>query len=210
MPGQCRATDRMDFSIAVPHRDPAPTPPLRAPVRTTPLLRQLLPRPKHWIWLFGVFTLAVAQANELEAVRAIMTRGDSVGALQRVEAAVTAQPGNAQLQFLRGVVLMDLARDAQALTVFKELHQLYPELPEPLNNIGLLQARAGQLELARQALQSALLADPGHRPSRLNLGQVHLMLAVQAWEQVASSSTPDPALLRRLQSARALLTPLAR
>jgi hypothetical protein len=68
-----------------------------------------------------------------------------------------------------------------------------------------LHARAGRLELARQALQSALLSDPKHRAARINLGQVHLLLAAQAWEQAATASPSDLALQRKLQGLRALL-----
>lgn len=151
----------------------------------------------------------VVQATELNEARDRMARGDTAGALERVQQGLSRQPDNAQLRFLQGVALMDLGRDTQALDVFRQLHQDYPELPEPLNNIGLLQARGGQLESARQSLQDALRADPQHRAARANLGQVYLMLAVQAWER-ASTGMPDADLLRRLEGARALLALPAR
>lgn len=151
----------------------------------------------------------VLHAAELDEARERLARGDNAGALERLQQGLAREPGNAQLRFLQGVTLMDLGRDAQALDVFRQLHQAYPELPEPLNNIGLLQARAGQLEGARQSLQDALRADPQHRAARANLGQVYLMLAVQAWE-AASAGLPDAAVLRRLEGARALLALPAR
>ncbi len=149
-----------------------------------------------------------AQAAELDDARERLARGDAAGALAVVQQALARQPDNAQLRFMQGVSLMDLGRDSQALAVFRELHQQYPELPDPLNNIALLQARAGQLESARQSLQEALRADPQHRAARTNLGQVHLMLAVQAWEQATAGTAgaaADPAVLRKLQIARGLL-----
>jgi len=158
--------------------------------------------------LFLLMT-GIAAANEADQAREMLARGDTQGALARAEQGLAREPDNAQLRFLQGVVLMDLGRDAQALNVFRELNQLYPELPDPLNNIGLLQARAGLLENAQQSLQSALRADPQHRAARANLGYVHLMLAVQAWE-LAAASMPDAALLRRLEGARALLALPAR
>jgi Flp pilus assembly protein TadD len=151
----------------------------------------------------------IVQASELDEARDRMARGDTAGALQRLQQGLAREPANAQMKFLQGVALMDLGRDAQALEVFRQLNQAYPELPEPLNNIGLLHARAGQLESARQSLQDALRADPQHRAARVNLGQVYLMLAVQAWE-LASAGLPDPTLLRRLEGARAVLALPAR
>ena len=148
-----------------------------------------------------------ATASELDEARERLARGDTVGALERAQQGLVRQPDNAQLRFLEGVALMDLGRDNQALAVFRQLNQSYPELPEPLNNIGLLLARAGQLEGARQSLQDALRADPQHRAARTNLGQVYLMLAVQAWERATAdvSGRAEPALLRRLEGARTLL-----
>jgi Flp pilus assembly protein TadD len=155
----------------------------------------------------------VARADAAAEVRALLARADLAGALARAEKAVVEQPRDAQLRFLMGVVLMDMGRDEEALTLFTAMTQDYPELPDPLNNIALLQVRAGRLELARQALETALRNDPGHRTARANLGQVHLMLAVQAWDKAAASGPLDAALLRRLEGARALLaaaTPAAR
>jgi Flp pilus assembly protein TadD len=152
-----------------------------------------------------------ALAGTPEEVRGLLARGDLPTALLAAQAGVAARPGDAQSRFVLGVVLMDMGRDAQAMTVFNELSQSYPELPDPLNNIALLQARAGQLEAARQSLEAALRNDPGHRAARVNLGQVHLLLAAQAWSQAVASTPNDNALLQRLQGVRALLAaPTAR
>jgi Tfp pilus assembly protein PilF len=145
-------------------------------------------------------------ADEATEIRVLLARGAAPEALQRVERALAADPKNAQLRFMHGVVLMDLARDAEALALFTRLSQDYPELPDPLNNIALLQVRAGQLDSALVALQAALRNDPTHRTARANLGQVYLMLAVQAWTQLAGSGPLDPPLQRRLEAARALLS----
>ncbi len=147
----------------------------------------------------------IAWADELSEVRGLLARGEPAAALKRAEGAVAAQPRDAQLRFLLGVALMDLGRDTDALAHFTRLGQDYPELPDPHNNIALLHARAGRLELARQALETALRNDPGHRTARINLGQVHLLLAVQAFEAASAEGPLDAPLLRRLEAVRALL-----
>ena len=147
----------------------------------------------------------LACADESTAIRELLARGDAAAALPRAERAVAANARDAQVRFLLGVALMDLRRDGDAMQVFVRLAQDHPDLPDPLNNIALLEARAGRLELARAALEAALRADPSHRLARSNLGHVHLMLAIQAWEQAATLGPLDPAVLRRLEAARALL-----
>jgi Flp pilus assembly protein TadD len=146
-----------------------------------------------------------AQADSVADVRALISRGDLSAAVTRADQAIALQPRDAPLRFLRAVVLMDLGRDAESLEAFTLLTQEHPDLPDPYNNIGLLQARAGRPEAALAALEEALRCDPSHRTARANLGQVHLMLAVKSWDQLARSGPLDPALHRRLEAVRALL-----
>ena len=157
----------------------------------------------------GLGTLCLAAgpawADDTAELRSLLARGESEAALQLAERAVAAKPQDAALRFLQGVALMDLHRDADALAHFTAMTQVYPELPDPWNNIALLQVRAGQIELARQALETALRNHPGHRTARANLGEVHLMLAAQAWELAAAEGPVDALLRRRLEGVRALL-----
>ncbi len=146
-----------------------------------------------------------ARADVLGEVQALMARGEWAAALNVAQTAVAKDPRNAQAGFLQGVVLMEMQRNDEALAAFTRFSQAYPELPEPYNNIALIHVRAGRLEPARQALETALRNDPGHRAARANLGEVHLMLAVQAWERTAGTGPLDARLMRRLDAARALV-----
>jgi Flp pilus assembly protein TadD len=149
---------------------------------------------------------APALAGDPAAPAAARPDGDgSSEALERAWTALEAKPRDPHARFAYGVALMDLGRDEEALSVFTQLTQEYPELPDPYNNIALLHARAGRLQLARQALETALRNDPGHRRARENLGRLHLMLAVQALDQAAAAGPLDPPTLRLLQGTRALL-----
>jgi len=146
-----------------------------------------------------------AFADEAADIRALLARGDPAAALARADVALAAHPADVPLRFQRGVALMDLGRDAQALAHFERLCEEHPELPDPWNNIALLQVRAGRIEAARAALDNALRADPAHRIARANLGLVHLMLAEAAWQRLVDSGPVDPALGHRLEAVRALL-----
>jgi len=184
----------------LPHLPDRPASPLSS-ARTTRCRRAFLLLAQ----LTALLLAAPAHADEFAELRALLNRGDAATALPRLEQAAAAAPGDVQMRFLLGVALMDLRRDDEALSHFARMAQDYPELPDPQNNIALLHARAGRLEQARQALESALRNDPTHRAARTNLGQVHLLLAVQAWELAAAEGPLDTALLRRLEALRALL-----
>jgi len=170
--------------------------------RCGPLLRRLA--------LVLCVACAPAAADDAADIRTLLARGELASALARAEQASAARPRDAELQFLLGVVLMDLKRDADALARFERMSQDYPELPDPWNNIALLQVRGGRLDEARQSLENALRNDPTHRTARANLGLVHLMLARQAWEQLAASGPVDALLARRLEAVRQLLAPAVR
>ncbi len=150
---------------------------------------------------------AGARADAFAEVQRLLKAGDASAALQRAEQAVAASPRDARLRFLHGVILLDLQRDEPAMAVFQRLTEEFPELPEPYNNIGLLHARAGRLEAARLALETALRNDPGQLAARQNLGDIHLRLALQAWETVAAATPADAALQRKLRLSRELVAP---
>jgi Flp pilus assembly protein TadD len=146
---------------------------------------------------------AALRAGEYEDIDKLYRAGDLQQALRKADEAIALQPRAAQLRFLKGVMLTDLKRNAQAIEVFTALTQDFPELPDPYNNLAVLYAADGQLQSALVALQTALRNDPTHRAARENLGDVHLALAVQAWTAAQAGAKGDDAGLRRkLQLAR--------
>lgn len=148
---------------------------------------------------------AAAQTDPLAEVRQWLAAGQPERALARARSA--PEPRKPALRFAEGVILLDLARDAEAAAVFESLAQDFPELPEPHVNLATLHARAGRLEAARSSLETALRNDPSHALARLNLGEVYLALAVRAWETAAAARPDDSALQRRLARARELSAP---
>lgn len=145
-----------------------------------------------------------ARADETREVQRLMAAGDLPAALQRIDAALRSQRADARLAFLRGVVLMDLKRDDDAMAAFVAMTQQYPQLPEPFNNVAALHARAGRWDAARQALEAALRNDPGHLLARENLGDVYLQLALQSWRAAQARELPSPTLQRKIRSASEL------
>lgn len=164
-----------------------------------PMLRAL-------IAAFALSVASLAQADDVADAQRLLQGGQPEAALSRAEAALGQRPNDATLRFTRAVALMDLARDAEALDAFQRMTQDYPELPEPYNNLGLLYARAGRLEEARVALETALRNDPSHRIARRNLGDVLLRLALQAWQAADAALPGDPELQRRIRIGRELAT----
>lgn len=166
-----------------------------------------MPTLSHLVALLfaALLSAGAAHADELADVQRLAGAGDLAGALQRADQALTTRPRDAQLRFVRGVLLADLKRDGDAMAVFQQLHEDYPELPDPLNNLAVIQARQGRIDEARAALESALRNDAQHRHARENLAEIYLRLAVRLWDGLVASGTADPAIDRRLRLAREIL-----
>ena len=145
-----------------------------------------------------------ARADEFTDATRLQSEGRSAAALDKVNAGLAAKPKDARLRFLKGVLLTDLKRNDDALAEFQRLTEDYPELAEPYNNIAALHAAAGRYDRSRDALESALRANPSYAVAHENLGDVYAMLASQAYAKTMQlapgnrSAAPKLALLREL------------
>lgn len=155
--------------------------------------------------LAALLLAAPARADEVDRIEKLYRAGQRSEALREVDAALAQRPRDAQMRFLQGLMLLDAQRTDEAAQIFTTLTEEYPELPDPYNNLAVIQASRGQLQSALQLLQTALRNDPKHRAALENLGDVHLALAVQAWSaSQAFAKGDDAALQRKLKLAREL------
>lgn len=96
-----------------------------------------------------------------------------------------------QLLFLRGRALAALDRNDEAIEHYLTMTTLYPELPEPWNNLAAVYVKQGKLDMARDALQMALKADPRYPAAMENMGRVQLLLAQRSFRQAESLGAVD-------------------
>jgi tetratricopeptide (TPR) repeat protein len=118
-----------------------------------------------------------------EEITRLVREKDLNGALARADAFLVKNPRDLQVRFLRGVILSDQSKTAEAIAAFEALTQDFPELPEPYNNLAVLRANEGQLDLARSLLQQAIIAHPNYVTAYENLGDVYVALAAEAYQR---------------------------
>jgi len=145
-----------------------------------------------------------ALAEELAEVTRLHRAGQSSAALERADRYLANAPRDAQMRFLKSVVLADSGRAADAATLLTQLAQDYPELAEPHNNLAALHAAAGDYARARAELEEAIRLNPGYAPAHENLGDVHVMLAAQSYARALRLEPASPSLPRKLALARQL------
>ena len=90
-----------------------------------------------------------------------------------------------QLLFLHARALAALDRQNEAIAIYQQMTTLYPELPEPWNNLAAEYVKQGKFNLAHDALSMALTANPNYATARANLGDVQLMLARESFQDAA-------------------------
>jgi len=145
---------------------------------------------------------AAAEPRESEQIDRLLRERRYDEALARVDAVLARSPRNVQARFLRGVVLTEAARTAEAIAAFEAMTSEFPELPEPYNNLAVIHAGAGRHEVARALLLRAIDVAPGYVTAHENLGDLYLAMAAGAYARALALDPTNDALKRRLALAR--------
>jgi Flp pilus assembly protein TadD len=146
------------------------------------------------------------ETSELQQVQKLMAAGQLKSALARADAHLAKNTRDAQMRFVRGVILSELKDTAGAREVFERMTEEFPELPEPYNNLAVIHASLGQLERARTLLEAALAIRPDYATAHENLGDVHLQLSVDAYQRAAKLQPGNRNLASKLSLSRELLS----
>ena len=140
--------------------------------------------------------------TEAQQVEKLLRDGQPAQALARADAQLAKSPRNVQLRFLRAVALADLGRAPDAAAALEAMTQEFPELPEPYNNLAVLQAATGQYERARTLLLRAIEVAPNYVTARENLGDLHLAIAADTYARALALDPENAALKAKLAAAR--------
>src|SRR3989441_5267701 len=97
-----------------------------------------------------LFALAISalsvRADELQDIDRLLKQSQHAQALERVNQYLSQRPKDAKGRFIKGLILVEQNKVAEAIEVFTALSRDYPELPEPYNNLAVLYAAQGQYE----------------------------------------------------------------
>jgi Flp pilus assembly protein TadD len=144
--------------------------------------------------------------TELQQVQRQLAAGHASRALELADASLKKNPRDAQMRFVRGVILTELNRPGEAREVFEGLTQDFPELPEPYNNLAVLYAGEGKLDNARAALETALAAAPNYGTAYENLGDIYLQMAADAYQRATKIDPANREARQKLVLSRELIT----
>lgn len=151
--------------------------------------------------------LSSAVFADYAEVNRLMRAGQYAEATAKADQFLVGKPKDPQMRFLKGVILTEQGKPQDAITAFTKLIEDYPELPEPYNNLAVLQAGQGQFDKARAALEMAIRTNPSYATAHENLGDVYAKLASQAYSKALQLDGGNSGIQPKLGLIRDLFAP---
>jgi hypothetical protein len=136
----------------------------------------------------------------------MLKQGQHAQALEKVDSYLSSRPKDAQGRFMKGLILTEMNRTADAISVFTRLSEDYPELPEPYNNLAVLYAQQKQYDKARTALEMAIRTHPSYAIAYENLGDIYSKLASQAYDKALQFDGANSATKSKLAMIHNMIT----
>jgi tetratricopeptide (TPR) repeat protein len=149
--------------------------------------------------------ISSALADDYADISKLLKEGQHAEALKKTDAVLKQRPRDAQIRFLKGVILAEQNKTAEAITIFTKLTEDYPTLPEPYNNLAVLYAADNQYEKARIALDKAIRTNPSYATAYENLGDIHAKLASMAYDKALQLNSNNAGAKSKLTMVRSLV-----
>lgn len=169
----------------------------------SPLLVRL---PAIFIGVVLGVAVSCANAQTLPDIQRLMKQNQMPQALEKADIYISTKPKDAQGRFLKGLILTELGRPADAIAIFIKLTEDFPELPEPYNNLAVLYAQQKQYDKARAALEMAIRTHPSYSIAHENLGDVYAKLASQAYDKALQLDSSNAATQTKLSMIKELIS----
>jgi Flp pilus assembly protein TadD len=146
-----------------------------------------------------------ARADLYDDVERLIRNGQYDRASQLSDTRLRQAPTDPQMRLLRSRILDAQGQADEATALLESLTLEFPELPEPHNNLAVLYARQGRTQEALESLNKALRARPDYTVALENLGDLHLGLALQAYQRASGAPTAPASITRKASAIAPLL-----
>ncbi len=144
-----------------------------------------------WLIIINLLCVVnVTHASQLDIIKGHITKGQLSKALSLTERELSSDPNNAEVNFIKAVILEKNGDYEQARSIYETLTITHPGMPEPHNNLAIYHSNSGNIDLAIQSLESALKTHPSYATAYLNLVSLYNQLASQSYRIALNSETP--------------------
>jgi tetratricopeptide (TPR) repeat protein len=139
-----------------------------------------------------------AHADDIEVADSLFKQGQRSQAMEKVNSYLANNPKDARARFLKGLILTEQGKTADAIKIFSALTDDYPDLPEPYNNLAVLYAGEGQYDKAKELLEKAINTHPSYATAHENLGDIYAKMASQAYDRALQLDQNNTAMQTKL------------
>jgi ketosteroid isomerase-like protein len=141
---------------------------------------------------------AHSEPDELQKISQLIGRNQHAEAEKNLDRYLAAHPGDVRGTFIKGILLGEQKKTAEAIRLYNDLIKQNPTWPEPYNNLAVLYASQGQYERARQTLETALRTHPSYAAVHDNLSGIYAAMASEAYGKALKTdgtmTRPQPRL----------------
>ena len=127
--------------------------------------------------------------TEVHAVADLLKAGEYLAALTLLEDLKPLRPCDPDLLFLEARVYEIAGETDRAIALYEIVIKLFPDFPEPYNNLAALYATQGKLQRAEALLLRGLATHTTYRQLQKNLSRVYVARAAQAYQKALSIET---------------------
>ena len=134
----------------------------------------------------GWSTKAAAQESKLPDVDTLadwVETGQYAQAQNALQQYLDEGTADARIYFLLGIAQFRQGDLSGAIDTFLTMTELFPQLPEAYINLAAVYAEQGTYEKARQTLLQAIAIAPDAALAHLNLGDLYVLMAEQAYRR---------------------------
>lgn len=154
------------------------------------------------VLLVGLLAVAgqVLADTDSSQIENLIKQGQLKQALALTQDQLAHDSDNVNYLFLKGLILTKQNKLDAAKKIFVRLTTEHPELPEPFNNLAVIDAAQGDFTAAREALQKAIDTHPSYATAHENLGDLYAKMASKAYNEAleldqANTSAKEKLLL---------------
>ena len=163
---------------------------MKSHIRHTGILRALI---LLAALIFLVAHLSYAD-NQTDKILHLLQGDRLAEALIEADELVTSYPDRPDYLFIKATVLDRLGNPEDAVAIYKQLIDQFPEFPEPYNNLALHQANNGDYPKAIETLEKAFHTNDSYSVAYQNLQSIYDRMANEAYREALRAISGFPSL----------------
>ena len=141
---------------------------------------------RHLIGLILTALPALGWSNSVEQLQTELDQQKFARAATTGLALLRQQPDNIRVMFLTALALQNNGQPEQAARYYRQIITMNPSLPEPHNNLAMIEMTRGNHDQAANLLIASLQTHPAYATAWQNLSNLYQGLASEAYRRALS------------------------